>query len=127
MDSILTPPMTLGAPGYPISSSCARNPDEYLPHTFIVTYTSMYHSTQQASWHKRLSFRAVDLEVSKIANGGCTGKYDHFLEPLGGLATQTHPLVPGILMSTCHIHSYSHIPLCGKYKSGFLAQEAEFG
>ena len=87
--------MTLGAPGYPISSSCARNPDEYLPHTFIVTYTSMYHSTQQASWHKRLSFRAVDLEVSKIANGGCTGKYDHFLEPFGGLATQTHPLVPG--------------------------------
>ena len=83
MDSILTPPMTLGAPGYPISSSCARNPDEYLPHTFIVTYTSMYHSTQQASWHKRLSFRAVDLEVSKIANGGCTGKF-HDPRAVGG-------------------------------------------
>ena len=48
-------PLTLGAPGYPISSSCARNPDEYLPHTCIVLYIYVA-STQQASWHKRLSF-----------------------------------------------------------------------
>ena len=35
------------------------------------------------------------------------------------------PLVPGSLMSTCDIDSYSHIQVCGKSKSGFLAQEDE--
>ena len=127
MDSILTPPMSFRSPGYPNSASCARKPAEYLRHRCIVTYTSMWHSTHQDSWHKRMRFRAVDLEVPQIVNGGCTGKYDHFRAVFGFLATQTQPLVPGSLMSTCDIDSYSHIQVCGKSKSGFLAQEDEIG
>ena len=38
---------------------------------------------------------------------------------VGGLATQTQPLVPGSLTYTCHIKVYDYMNVCGKYSLGF--------
>ena len=82
-------------------------------------------SLSQDSWHKRMR---LGSQTPHYVRGGSQKNY--FAIPsdiVGGLATQTQPLVPGSLTYTCHIKVYDYMNVCGKYSLGFLAQEDEFG
>ena len=93
--------MTLG-PWLPISSSF--NPDETCHIRLCNIY--IYHST--SGFLAKSSFRAVDLEVSKIANSvqdEMGSQSPHYV--MGGGKKSSSSFNPN---ETCHIHVY-HIPL----------------